>query len=190
MTNQGTIAVLTSGGDAPGMNSAVWAIIKLAAARGIHVLGVRRGFDGLIDGDIEPLTRDLGGPNHLAPVQGLDWLSERIRDDADFADVQATLAELTATTIAAAIDGYAPETREVLVCGGGVHNTDLLRRLGSHLGRAALASTADSGLDPDRVEACAFAWLAMRAVNGEPGNAPGVTGASREAVLGALYSAR
>jgi anhydro-N-acetylmuramic acid kinase len=119
-----------------------------------------------------------------------DWLSERIRDDADFADVQATLAELTATTIAAAIDGYAPQTREVLVCGGGVHNTDLLRRLGSHIGRATLASTADSGLDPDRVEACAFAWLAMRAVNGEPGNAPGVTGASREAVLGALYSAR
>ena len=46
------------------------------------------------------------------------------------------------------------------------------------------------GLDPDRVEACAFAWLAMRTVNGEPGNAPGVTGASRETVLGAIHSSR
>ncbi len=78
----------------------------------------------------------------------------------------------------------------MLVCGGGVHNTDLLRRLGTRLEQASLASTAESGLDPDRVEACAFAWLAMRALNGEPGNAPGVTGASREAVLGAIHSAR
>jgi 6-phosphofructokinase 1 len=69
------IAVLTSGGDAPGMNSAVWALIKIAAARGIHVLGIRRGFDGLIDGDVEPLTRDFGVSHRLAPVQGLDWLA-------------------------------------------------------------------------------------------------------------------
>jgi anhydro-N-acetylmuramic acid kinase len=119
-----------------------------------------------------------------------DWLSERIRDDAEFADVQATLAELTAATIADAIGRYAATTREVLVCGGGVHNRELLRRLGARLADAALLSTADSGLDPDRVEACAFAWLAMCAVNGDPGNAPGVTGASRETVLGAIHSAR
>lgn len=75
MANLGKIAVLTSGGDAPGMNSAVWAIIKLAAARGIHVLGVRRGFDGLIDGETEELTRELGTADRLAPVQGLDWLA-------------------------------------------------------------------------------------------------------------------
>ena len=75
MANLGKIAVLTSGGDAPGMNSAVWAIIKLAAARGIQVLGVRRGFDGLIDGETEELTRELGTTNRLAPVHGLDWLA-------------------------------------------------------------------------------------------------------------------
>ena len=68
------IAILTSGGDAPGMNAAVWAVIKLAAARGIHVVGVERGYDGLIDGTFRDLTRDLedGG---LAPVAGLDWLA-------------------------------------------------------------------------------------------------------------------
>ena len=43
--------MLTSGGDAPGMNAAIWAIIKLAATRGIEVVGVERGYDGLIDGD-------------------------------------------------------------------------------------------------------------------------------------------
>ena len=118
-----------------------------------------------------------------------DWLSELIEDDAEFADVQATLAELTAATIADGIAGYAGRTREVLVCGGGVHNGDLMRRLGDRLPGVSLTSTAESGLDPDRVEACAFAWLAMRTVNGEAGNAPGVTGASREAVLGAIHSA-
>jgi len=119
-----------------------------------------------------------------------DWLSEMIEDDAEFADVQATLAELTAATIADAIARHAADTSEVLICGGGVHNRDLVRRLGDRLPGTTLLSTADSGLDPDRVEACAFAWLAMRTVNGEPGNAPGVTGASRAATLGAIHDAR
>jgi anhydro-N-acetylmuramic acid kinase len=118
------------------------------------------------------------------------WLSPLLAADMQPADVQATLAELTAVTIAGAIGRYAAGTREVLVCGGGVHNRDLLRRLREHLGPVPLVSTADAGLDPDRVEACAFAWLAMRTVNGQPGNAPGVTGASRETVLGAIHSGR
>jgi 6-phosphofructokinase 1 len=56
------------------MNAAVWAIIKLAAARDISVVGVEAGYDGLIDGDFVDLTRELddGG---LAPVVGLDWLA-------------------------------------------------------------------------------------------------------------------
>jgi len=68
------IAVLTSGGDAPGMNAAVWATIKIAAARGIDVVGVERGYDGLIDGAFQQLTRTLAGGG-LAPVPGLDWLA-------------------------------------------------------------------------------------------------------------------
>ena len=119
----------------------------------------------------------------------LDWLSRLIPDDADRADVQATLADLTATTIADAIDRHAPETRELLVCGGGVHNRDLIRRLDDRLAHVTLASTADFGLDPDHVEAAAFAWLAKRTLSGEPGNAPEVTGASRRTVLGAIHRA-
>ncbi len=69
-----TIAVLTSGGDAPGMNAAVWAVIKLAAARKIRVVGVERGYDGLIDGVFQDLTRDLADGS-LAPEIGLDWLA-------------------------------------------------------------------------------------------------------------------
>lgn len=56
------IAVLTSGGDAPGMNAAIRAVVRMAAVRDVEVLGVRRGFAGLIDGEFIPLTaRDVGG---------------------------------------------------------------------------------------------------------------------------------
>jgi 6-phosphofructokinase 1 len=57
-----SIAVLTSGGDAPGMNAAVRAITRSALDRGLDVYGVRHGFQGLVDGSIEPLrARDVGG---------------------------------------------------------------------------------------------------------------------------------
>ncbi|NND84060.1 MAG: 6-phosphofructokinase [Acidimicrobiia bacterium] len=52
-----TIAVLTSGGDAPGMNAAIRAVVKVCATRGIRVLGVEGGYEGLIDGRLIPLTR-------------------------------------------------------------------------------------------------------------------------------------
>ena len=47
-----SIAVLTSGGDAPGMNAAVRAVARAAIANGIHVIGVHRGYNGLINGDV------------------------------------------------------------------------------------------------------------------------------------------
>jgi 6-phosphofructokinase 1 len=57
-----TIAVLTSGGDAPGMNAAVRAVVRTAAAHGLQVLGVRHGYTGLIAGDFIALgPRDVGG---------------------------------------------------------------------------------------------------------------------------------
>lgn len=56
------IAVLTSGGDAPGMNACIRAVVRTAIGRGAKVFGVWHGFDGLIDGDIKELnTMDVGG---------------------------------------------------------------------------------------------------------------------------------
>ena len=54
------IAVLTSGGDAPGMNAAVRAVCRTALTRGVEVMAVYRGYSGLIDGDIRPVQiRDV-----------------------------------------------------------------------------------------------------------------------------------
>lgn len=103
------------------------------------------------------------------------------------ADIQATLAELSARTIATSILKFAPDIDEVLVCGGGVHNADLMQRLRSYLTGAQVSSTDLYGLHPDWVEAAAFAWLAKRRLEGKTGNLPEVTGASRAAVLGAIF---
>jgi anhydro-N-acetylmuramic acid kinase len=102
-------------------------------------------------------------------------------------DVQATLAAFTAGSIADAICRYAPNTSTVMVCGGGVHNDDLMSRLNDNLPVVSVSSTAEFGLDPDWVEAAAFAWLAMRTLHKLPGNLPSVTGARRNAVLGSVY---
>ncbi|KQZ78377.1 anhydro-N-acetylmuramic acid kinase [Rhodanobacter sp. Root561] len=120
----------------------------------------------------------------------LNWLATHLRLAAlQPADVQATLLELTARSVAAAITQHAPDAREVLACGGGVHNGALMRRLTELLAPRALLSTSRYGVDPDFLEATAFAWLARQRLLGLPGNLPSVTGARGPRVLGAIYSA-
>lgn len=121
----------------------------------------------------------------------LDWLNARpvMSADADPQDVQATLLELTAASIVAAIRQYAPTTQRILVCGGGVHNPTLLERLRVHLAGVPVESTAVYGIDPDFLEAMGFAWLAKRTLEGLPGNLPEVTGAKGLRILGGIYPA-
>ena len=101
------------------------------------------------------------------------------------ADVQATLAELTAATVAEAVRPFAPD--DLLVCGGGVHNSDLLRRLRGRLPDTAVQSTAGSGLDPDWVEAVLFGWLARERLANRPQDTRGITGARAAVLLGSLF---
>ena len=84
---------------------------------------------------------------------------------------------------------HAPGTDLLVVCGGGALNASLMRRLQAALPALRVQSTAEHGLPPLQVEATAFAWLARRALDGLPGNLPGVTGAAGLRVLGAIYPA-
>jgi len=52
------IAVMTSGGDSPGMNAAIMSIVETAIARGLDILGIKRGYEGLLDEDLVPLSLD------------------------------------------------------------------------------------------------------------------------------------
>lgn len=119
----------------------------------------------------------------------LDWVERRLTGGESAADVQATLLELSAITIADALRAQQPDTRRVLACGGGVHNPRLLDRIGAHLPGTTVESTARHGVDPDFVEAMGFAWLARQTLSGLPGNLPSVTGARGPRVLGAIYPA-
>lgn len=104
-------------------------------------------------------------------------------------DVQTTLTHLTASSIATAIDEFAPRAEEVFVCGGGGHNRFLMETLAALLAGRRVATTAEIGVAPDWVEAGAFAWLAHQAMEGGTGNLPSVTGARHATVLGGIYPA-
>ena len=92
-------------------------------------------------------------------------------------------------TIADALRAAQPWTHRVIACGGGVHNAVLMAALADALPGVAVESSAAHGLDPDFVEAMAFAWLARETLAGRPGNLPAVTGAAGPRVLGAIYPA-
>ncbi len=116
-----------------------------------------------------------------------DWLDARLGAAPRApADVQATLLDYTAATIAAAIRQAAPAAA-VYVCGGGAHNSALLRALARRLAPHAVATTAALGLDPDHVEATAFAWFAARTLAGLPSGLPTVTGARAPRILGGVF---
>lgn len=105
-------------------------------------------------------------------------------------DVQATLCELTAASIALAIEEHAPTVARVLVCGGGARNAHLMTRLHARLTPRLLEPTDLHDIPAQWVEAMAFAWLARQRLMGSPGNLPTVTGARHLVVLGAIYAGR
>lgn len=104
-------------------------------------------------------------------------------------DIQATLAALTAHSLADMIRKHAPVGSGVYVCGGGAHNGLLMQSLTSLLSGYAITTTDDLGLAHQWVEATAFAWLARQTINNLPGNLPAVTNASGPRILGGIYPA-
>ena len=118
------------------------------------------------------------------------WLDRQIATHGSTlepVDVQRTLCELTAASVADAVVRHAPWADEILVSGGGAHNPVVMAALSHRLSPRPVTTTAIAGVDPDWVEAIAFAWLAARTCRGEPGNLPSVTGARRAAVLGGIF---
>ena len=123
---------------------------------------------------------------NLLWLQGiLDSLAKPVAPES----VQATLCELTAISVASSLAASCPASGRLFLCGGGARNQALVQRLGAHLETWRIEPTDALGIGADWVEAAAFAWLAHRRLANLPGNVPAVTGASREAVLGAIYPA-
>lgn len=127
------------------------------------------------------------GKEYFSPA----WLQQKLDrfNHCKAADIQASLCQLSANSIADAIRQYASNSKIALLCGGGVHNRQLIKLLQEKTAIPIL-STADYGIDPDHVEAIAFAWLARQTIKGLPGNVSSVTGAKAPVVLGGIYPGR
>ncbi len=119
----------------------------------------------------------------------LDWLTLKLAGTEQPADVQATLLALTAQGIADAIAKFCGGAREVYLCGGGARNDAFVALLSQLLAPRKVAATDTLGVDAEHVEALAFAWLAHRTLNRQPGNLPAATGARGMRILGAIYPA-
>lgn len=126
--------------------------------------------------------RDLFNPS---------WLGEQLQGFESVApvDVQASLTALTAQACARDLLQHLPAAAQLLVCGGGALNGELMRQLALALPGVQVTSTVARGLPPLQVEAAAFAWLAQAFTHHHPGNLVAVTGAKGPRVLGALYKA-
>ena len=156
----------------------------------------------------EPLlSHMLADPYFVAPppkstgrdLFHLAWLESRLAAHANSspagtapmppADVQATLAELTARTCANDMRRHAAGAQKLVVCGGGAFNTHLMQRLAALLPGVRVMSSDEAGLPPLQVEAAAFAWLARQAVLREKLQLQSTTGAKGARVLGGIYPA-
>jgi len=127
------------------------------------------------------------GKEYFSP----SWLNEKISHTPDCSakDIQASLCCLTAETITDAIQQYAPLTDRTLICGGGMHNSHLIELIKNNLNHP-VSSTAEFGINPDHVEAMAFAWLARQTMHNLSGNLTEATGAKNPVILGGIYPGR
>lgn len=118
------------------------------------------------------------------------WIEQHLTGtDYHPANVQATLLELTAKTIAHDIIQLNEKIHEVYICGGGAYNKQLIQKLKTFLSPRLVTDTSSLEIPPETVEAAAFAWLAKQTLTGLSGNIPKATGASKHCILGAIYPA-
>ena len=115
------------------------------------------------------------------------WLRKMLKDGEQAQAVQATLLELTALSVANAVSRHCRGAQRLIVSGGGAKNAALMRRLAKLAAPACVETSEPHGINPQLVEAAAFAWLAKQTLDGLPGNLPSVTGARGARVLGAVY---
>ncbi len=121
----------------------------------------------------------------------LDWLQHHLDAFAPISDaeVQATLCAFTAHSIQYAVEHFLPPIDQLIVCGGGAHNVQLIQQLTQQLYPINVQTSDQLGIAVDWVEAAAFAWLAHQTINHRTGNLATASGAHQAVILGATYFA-
>ena len=190
------LSVLTADGDATGYdtgpgNTLLDAWIRKSRGQDFDEDGLWARSGAMCPRLLERLLADAyfssAPPKSTGPEYfNLGWLERVGVADKAQEDVQATLVELTAVSIANAVNAACPRAA-VAVCGGGASNVFLVERLTAHLHGPRPITTQEWGVHPDWVEAAGFALLARARLLAEPGNAPAVTGARATLPLGGVY---
>lgn len=119
----------------------------------------------------------------------LAWLEQQLQEEYQPEDIQRTILEFTAQTIAINVNSVTPNLQKLYICGGGVHNKLLLNRLAVLLPHCQVESVATLGISPDYLEAMLFAWLAAQTIAGKMVDLTSITGSKQLMVLGAIYPA-
>ena len=125
------------------------------------------------------------GPDYF----NLTWLQDclmKLNREVDPSDTQATLVELTASSLSNSLEKLKIVSENIYMCGGGVHNKFLMSRISFLLGEKCY-TTAKLGLDPDFIEAICFAWLAYKRVNNIKFDMSAITGSNEKVYLGKVY---
>ena len=118
---------------------------------------------------------------------GVELVADLLREGLAAPDLVATVTAFTGASIADGIERFVTpkmHVDELIVSGGGVHNPEIMGRLGRMIPDAKVMTSADLGVNGDAKEAIAFAVLAYETWHGRPANLPSATGASGPAVLG------
>ena len=121
-----------------------------------------------------------------------EWLERqltKLKQPLANQDVQATLLELTARTVVDAVEQHSSGEAQLLVCGGGAHNRQLMQRLAELLPDHDVIESGQLGVSADWVEAVTFAWLARAFMEQRSVDCRRLTGARHPCVLGALHHA-
>jgi anhydro-N-acetylmuramic acid kinase len=118
-----------------------------------------------------------------------DDFRNAIPEGLPLADGAATLTEMTAAAVAAALRHFPAPPREFLVCGGGRRNPAIMKALARRLEGVSVRPVEAVGWDGDALEAQAFAWLAVRSLRGLALSLPTTTGAPHPVCGGRLFQA-
>lgn len=121
----------------------------------------------------------------------LNWLDSHLQQfdqKLAAASLQATLLQLSVTSIVDAINRLGLDELQIYVCGGGMHNQFLLDKLSKQL-NSNILTTNDLGIDGDYLEAMTFAWLAQQRLLKQAIDLKSITGAKHAQILGGIYRA-
>ena len=136
----------------------------------------------------DPFFREQPPKSTGTDYFNLKWINKKISEfgEVSSGDIQATLTELSAQVIFKDLKDLKAERKPIYLCGGGIHNLFLIKRL-EELIQNQIFTTTEIGIDADFIEACCFAWLAKERLKNTKFDLSKITVSKEEILLGEIW---